>query len=387
MSATRRAFMSLLLASLATALPLHAASLAGLAEVTVPVEDQSTSERQAAMETALGEILVRLSGSAEVLESSASDELLRSPARYVQRFRYENRTVLATPEAASGLRVEPVETRQLVLHATFDVDALERRLRSYGLPVWGRERPRTLVLMAVDDPRAGRNVIGRDHGLAQAWEQAGQRRGVPLMLPAMDSEDSGRIAVMDIWGVFEEPLLAAADRYDPNATLVVSAWPANNSSWALRGTLLREGETSQRWELQGKTLESAVSALVDTLAETYAREFAVAANGGGFSLAGNTVDMEIRDLSSLDGYATVVDYIGGLSAVESVQVTRVASDRIHLSVNLRGSREALEKAIALGRMLEPLRETSTATISLGDIASMEGMDFSQPAALVYRYRL
>ena len=374
---------------LAISLPVHAAGLERLAEVAVPVKDQSSSEREAALQTALREMLVRLSGSAAVLETSASEELLRDPSRYVQRFRYETRTLLGTPEADAaadlpGLRVEPVRTTQLMLHARFDIDALERRLRSYGLPVWGRERPRTLVLMAVDDPAAGRRVIGADHGLATVWQDSGERRGVPVQLPKMDAEDRGRIAVMDIWGVFEDPLYAAADRYDPNAMLVVSAWPASGSSWALRGSLLRENDSNHRWELQAGSLEAAVAELVDALAETYAEEFAVAANRG-FSLGSDKVDMEIRDVASLEGYARVVDYVSGLSAVEGVQVVRVTADRVHLEVKLRGSREALEKAIALGRILDPVSQPSP-TISLGEIGSLDGMGVAQPTGLIYRYR-
>lgn len=392
MSAIRRYLCNAVvlgLLGLVVSLPVRGAGLERLSDVSVPVENQSTTEREAALETALREMLVRLSGSAEVLESTASEELLRNPSRYVQRFSYERRTVLATPEAGAaaeldGLRVEPVETEQLMLHARFDIDALERRLRSYGLPVWGRERPHTLVFMAVDDPNKGRRIIGAEHGLAKAWEEAGERRGVPVQLPAMDVEDQGSISVMDIWGVFEDPLHAAADRYDPNAVLVVSAWPASDSSWALRGSLLRENETNQRWELQAKSLEAAVAAMIDALAETYAQEFAVAANRG-FGLGNDRVEMEIRDLGSLEGYAAVLDYISGLSAVESVQVVRVTADRIHLEIKLRGSREALEKAIALGRMLEPVRQQSQ-TISLGDISTLDGMGFSQPAGLIYRYR-
>lgn len=358
----------LLPAVLLALLPFQAgaAEVENLFDTVVAVEDQSTESRGEALEEALQEIIVRITGRTAVLESPTARELLRRPARYLQQYRYGS-------ESTS-------EGTQLVLHATFDGAALERRLRASGLPIWGRERPGTLVLMAVDAPNGGRNVVRAAGDLGDAWRAAAKRRGLPLSLPAMDSEDRGRIAAMDIWGVFEDPLLAAADRYDPNAVLVVSSWPSGGNDWAMRATLLREGERNLRWESQAGSLYGVVNAAVDQLAEAYAEEFAVGVSQ--FPLGGRALQMEVRNVGKLDSYARLLDYLGGLSVVESVGVERVEPDRVHLRIELRGSRDALEKAIALGRWLEPVTSTEM-SISLGQA---DNMDFTAPQALIYRYR-
>lgn len=355
----------------------QAAEVENLYSVSVPVDDQSAGARADALKAAMEVIIVRLTGRAEVLQTGAANELLSSPARFLQQYSYES--VETTAEVSTDRNPLDAESRrQLMLQTRFDGVALERRLRAAGLPVWGRERPDTLVLMAIDAPDTGRALVAADTQLATAWQEAVSRRGLPLELPAMDSEDRGRISVMDVWGVFDEPLWAAAERYDPHAVLAVSAW-ATGAEWVARATLLRTDEANRRWERQGGTLQAVIEMLVDDLTETYAAEFAVGTAGMSIN---QQVTLEIRDINDLASYARMLEYLAGLSAVESLGVARVEGDRLTLNLHLRASRDSLEKAIALGRLLEPVRSNEI-TVPLGDLG---GLEFAPPQTLVYRYR-
>jgi hypothetical protein len=134
------------------------------------------------MATALGEVLIRVTGQRAAPELPAFADLLAAAPSLVQQFRYEFQD-----------RVDEVTgrpRRELQLSVRFDPRAVQRAAIERGVPVWGSERPATLVWLAWDD--------GRERGLMDesapsnidpALVRASTRRGLPLVTPLMDLED------------------------------------------------------------------------------------------------------------------------------------------------------------------------------------------------------
>ncbi|HEX7030566.1 MAG TPA: DUF2066 domain-containing protein [Gammaproteobacteria bacterium] len=307
----------------------------------VRVHDQSAAARASALKDALAQVLVKVTGSQAVLETAEAAALLENPARFLQQYRYEAlRPAPEDPEAAS-----------LLLRAEFDGGAIERRLRAAGLPLWGRERPLTLAWVAFSNG-GERRLVGRDPAdlLVDALQRAASRRGLPLVLPMMDAEDATRVSFMDVWGIYEDPLLAAAERYAPDAVLVGSIFNAGNELWAGRWTLLRDGERQRRWELSGASPEEVAVAAIDALAEQYGQEFAVLTA----MTNGSRVGVEIEGVDRLQDYARVQDYLSGLSVVRQVGLKRVDDNHVRYELGLNSTVRALEQSIALGRVLEPV---------------------------------
>lgn len=334
---------------------VHADTVADLYAANVPVSDQSADVRAAALREALGQVLVKITGTRGVMETSAANELLQNPSRFLQQYRYQN------------IRPVPVDPDmpRLALRAEFDGSAVERRLRSAGLPLWGRERPMTLVWLALSDG-SQRELIGANSSNAavDALQRAAARRGLPVELPVLDTEDVTRVSFMDVWGVYEEPLLAAAERYAPDAIMSGSIFSAGNDLWAGRWTLLRNGER-QRWELSGPTPEAVATAAMDNLAEHYAEAFSVFAG-----VAQDKVLLEVNAVSALQGYARVQAYLSRLSAVKDVRLLAVNDDLLRFELDLNGSVHTLEQSIAVGRILEPMPKDEV-VIPLGEPVTNE----------------
>ena len=84
-----------LAAGLLTSLSAPAVEVTGLYEAEVPVTSQSAAERVAAIHTALEEVLVKVSGNAEVLQRPELKSLLDQAEQWVQRYQY--RAALPVP--------------------------------------------------------------------------------------------------------------------------------------------------------------------------------------------------------------------------------------------------------------------------------------------------
>lgn len=223
------------------------AGAAGAAErmyaVQVPVADRSSPARAEALRQAMQQLLVRVTGERDAARLVGIEPLLAQPEQYVQQFRY--------------LDAAPAADAALELNVHFDGTAVERVLRANGLPVWGRERPPLLLWLAVGGDQ--RRLIGADsdHPLYAAAMGVARERGLTLLFPLLDLEDQARVGYADVWGGFEETVLAASQRYRSQLVLQ-GRLQAGAGGWRGRWTL-HMGRDRLDWDSVGDTAAAALA--------------------------------------------------------------------------------------------------------------------------------
>lgn len=297
------------------------ATVAGLYEAAVPVTGSGEAARNAAFAAALRVVAVRASG-----RRDAGDRLdpaaARDAGRLVQRFG-------DNPDGTLGVG--------------FDADSVERVLAASGLPVWGSERPLTLVWLSVEDVSGVRNWLGLDAALPESrvLRQVADLRGVPLAWPVMDMED--RMAAEGLAGESAAParITALAARYRADAVLVG------------RGRRDAAGETLVEWTLHfGETATTTRGPLAEGIhfaADRYAEFFAAPAG------VVNSLTVDVTAVQGLAAYAETLAYLEGLAVVRSVAVEQVSGDVVRFRLAIRGDQDLLTRAIGLGRRLVPVQ--------------------------------
>ena len=116
----------------------RAVEVTSLYSAEVPLDSSARDPRPVAYRDALEAVLLRVSGSDLANDPERVDLLFPNPASYVVQF-------------------QPGE--EDTLWVTFDGNAIEEVLRSNGQTVWGRERPLTLVWLAVDWGQGEREIV------------------------------------------------------------------------------------------------------------------------------------------------------------------------------------------------------------------------------------
>lgn len=296
--------------------------------VEVPLEPGASNARVTAYEQALEEVLIRMTGSEPVALSPEVRALFPEPDRYVLRFR---------PGAEESLVV------------TLDGQAIEALLREAGHPVWGADRPLTLVWLAVDWGQGDREIVAggdpvlgvgsddedRNGVLRERLEAAAQRRGLPILFPLLDTQDLEQVSSSDVWGGFDETLLEASRRYGTSSILVgrVRANAATRGRWSYYSA-------TQRLEWSG-----APEDVVAALAETFAEEFAYA--GGSVE----SVTLTVSGVDSVAAYGRVQSLLGGLNVIDSYRLHSVAGADMSFEVEVRGGSERLAAALDFSGVL------------------------------------
>ena len=297
----------------------------------VPFDREAEDPRGDAYRAALVEILMRVSGSALASDEEAVAELFPSPAAYVTQFR---------PGTEDTLWV------------SFDGQAIERVLRNSGQTVWGADRPLTLVWLAVDWGQGTREIIAaddpertqresrsidRNRMVRERLLEIAERRGLPLAFPLLDTTDLQSVTFTDIWGGFDEAVIAASERYDASSILIGRLRP---------GTSQRD-----RWSYYFSGLETPLSgspeAVLGQVADLLAAEFAIAGDA-----PVETVLLNVSGIVSVEAYASVQSILGDIALIEGFTINEVSGDRVTYRVDARGGAARLGRALRFSGLAE-----------------------------------
>lgn len=300
--------------------------------VEVPLDADSRDPEADANRVALNEVLIRMTGSTSIAAAEEMLNLFPNPRDFISQYQFG---------------------RDNTLIVSFEGEALERVLRQTSAPIWGSDRPLTIIWLAVDWGMGEREIIAADaqtHAptanrsidrnkiLRERIEAVVTRRGIPSVFPLLDAQDRQRIGFSDIWGGFDEQLVVAAERYGAASVLVGRFRP--ESAQANRWTWYYDG---QRLDWTGEP-EDALNRLAD----------AMAAND---AIPGNQrsddMQLKISGINSVSAYGEVQRYLETLRILDHLMINTVSVDSIIYDIEARGGIDRLRSALSASGFLLP----------------------------------
>ncbi len=319
---------------LAFVVPAAAVEIPALYTAEVPLDNESQTPREDAYRMALYDVLLRVSGPELADNSELVDALFTTPAAFVVQFR-------------------PGPDNTLIV--TFDGEAVDKLLKDSNQTVWGAERPLTLVWLAVDWGEGEREILGVDDALREDDDgrsidrnrllrerlmALGERRGLPLLLPLLDTEDLEKVTYADIRGGFDEIVLDASLRYDVDSVLI--------------GVIDVEAIEPNRWRYYfGREVfdwRGEPEQIVPLVADRLAAEFAIQGDA-----PVRTVSLSIGGIQTVDAYGDVQQRLREIEVVERLAIQSVNGDTITYQVDVRGGAERLARALRFAGLLEAER--------------------------------
>jgi len=294
-----------------TAMPASAVTVPDLYEISMPV----TTSRDAAFVDALKAVVVKVSGRRDA--PARLGAALNNPRPYTQRFGF---------------------TADNVLQVGFDSVSIDRLLTEAGLPVWGRERPATLVLLNMTSNEGAPRWLDGSSSSAETISRAAKLRGLPSVWTEATAQD--QIANGDT-----AALLQAAARYNANAVLL--------------GTIRSDGAggASVQWQLASPDANANASGSLEDGVDLAANTFARVYSASGTSLG--SVAVEVTGIENLGAYASTLNYLEAMTLVRGVAVEQVSGDTMKFRLAVRGDADTLRRALALDGKLLPQEQTDS----------------------------
>ncbi len=287
-------------------------------QATAPLADHSDAASTAAFQTAMKTVLIRVTGRRNADEDPALGSLVGNARRYVQQYR-------AAPDGQ--------------VWVAFDGPAIERWLTQNGQPLWGHERPTTLVLLGVQTGAQSGSVMTADDtsDLKMAIDAAANARGLPLMWPSGAELQKFHVDYSAVSAGSPSTLAEVGRRMGSDGVLIGRASSASANA-NVRWTHLFQDRSS---EYSG-TLEG-----VNRAADLYAGLFAA-------SGAAVPVSIEVSGLNDLHDYATLESYLESLTFITHVSVESLAGDTVRFRLSTRGGPDSLQRALSLNGRLQPV---------------------------------
>lgn len=343
-------------ACLLLALPLFvvqatAAEVVGLYQASVTVTSRDDErQRQQGFSTAMREMLIKLTGRVDTNANPVIARALAVPQSYVETWSYNS----IAPELAP----QPGEAAQIGLQITFFQDGIQQLLNEAGIAVWPQNRPDTLLWVAVQDELGERFLAQRAPAeggdLLRALQQNAERRGVPLLLPLLDFQDLRTLPLDQLWNFDIEALRLASARYQNESILALRIFRS------LRGDVIAKAVYIFRDRvLEFEALESPLEPFLESSIDMTAQELA-----GYYAILLSGVDNSTEVLLTVDGirnltdYSGLLQYLGSLAVVNSVQLFSVDGGTMELQLRTGGQFRQLIESIALDRRMNAIGEVS-----------------------------
>ena len=290
------------------------------------VADETGETRNAALAQMLGEVMVRVSGSAAVKAQPGAKPVLAAAPSLVQQFRYR------VSEGENGL--------EKTLWARFDAASVERMMRQNGLPVW-RQRPRVLIWVATERG-SQRELLNLDNEpeARAAVEKRADYRGLPLQLPLMDLTDQGSLTPADVWSDYRPAIQQASARYPHDQVAVGRLGTTRTGEWRGNWTLY-QGDDARTFTTTAKDLAGSLAAAVDAIQDQLAARYAPVRSGDGSS--GTSV--RFSGVDDLSDYARLAALLQGLEPVTAAVLRRADRDVLWFDLSLRGDAGDLRRSL------------------------------------------
>ena len=312
-----------------------------LYQVDQYVMDQSEQTRRQAAQRSLLRVLSRVSGLVSVPRNASITQALANPERYFAKYVYFDPKGV-DPNGLNRIdNAKESDATALAVRFTFQPAMIKQLARSAKLPIWWSRRPLTLVWLVLDEPD-GRLVV--DQGtvsIRSALDYAAHQRGLPVLLPAMDLDDSLLVSTGVVWGKFTDVLDQASDRYDAGQYLVgrfsvqeILGERFFTGEWLVRS---EDGDTSRF--IRGSDIDTVASIGIDMAAQSVLDQHLV------FADAQRQHELVVSGINDIRAYSSLLDYLQSLEFVDDVMLLSMRRNTLKLRVNTAATDEQLHSLL------------------------------------------
>ena len=312
-----------------------------LYQVDQYVADQSEQTRRQAAQRSLLRVVSRVSGLVSVPRNASITQALRNPERYYAKYVYFDPKGV-DPNGLNRIdNAKESDATALAVRFTFQPAMIKQLARSAKLPTWWSRRPLTLVWMVLDEPD-GRSVV--DQGavsIRSALDYAAHQRGLPVLLPAMDLDDSLLVSTAVVWGKFTDVLDQASDRYNAGQYLLgrfsvqeILGERFFTGEWLVRS---EDGDTSRF--IRGSDIDTVASIGIDMAAQSVLDQHLV------FADAQRQHELVVSGINDIRAYSSLLDYLQSLEFVDDVMLLSMRRNTLKLRVNTAATDEQLHSLL------------------------------------------
>lgn len=312
----------------------------------VLVKSQSAAVRNIAARDAMRQVLIRISGDTTAPEQPAIRAAINQAQNYLLEFSYAS--------TDKRLDIDGKSVPATVLVAKFSPQGIERLLREARLPLWPASRPKLLIWSVLKDPAGAFHRVPDEVVMAALNERA-VLRGLPLLLPLHDFEDTIALSSDNLWTFEEAAIKQASERYRPDAILVGRYSQTANGQWQASWQLIH-ASGNNAFDDQADAAPTLFTRALDSVADSFARRYAIVPRESG----PDVIVMRVENVADFGAHKNLQRYLEGLAMVRRLELLETEGQQQLLRLYIEGDQALLLSTLELGKKLYPLGTESVA---------------------------
>lgn len=311
-------------------LPAWAVNVSSLYQAWLPVSAQSEEIKTEEARLGLLQVLIKLTGNAEINLQPGVASILKEADDKVQEF---------------GFIPSNSPTQPFFLQIRYDSESLHRALKKAGLAYWGTSRPLILTWLVVSAPGQTPKIVDDEekNTIKEQVKQIAKQHGLPLIFPILDVADISQVSINDILAPALPVLKQTSKRYSPDALLIGNI-SINGDGIESQFALVLDNQ-EWNWRISDSSSEKVISTLMDNVMGTLAKHYSTEI----VDSASNWITLEITHVKERSDLKTILDNLKQLTSVQQVQLSQIMTDTILIQVLVKGSVASFQENAELGQ--------------------------------------
>ena len=289
--------------------------------VQLAVVDRSAKVRAEVLPLGLAQVVVRASGSDEILTAELFQQAKLKVDDYIASFAY-----LADNEGILQLKIK------------FSKPMIVQLLSAAGKRVWDQTTPIVVLwINSQENQEVSSKII-----------QLAEKKGITIITPLGDLRDLAAVDADDITLLNVGKIIAGTKRYN-TATSIAGTVTKVEDNWQGKW-LFTINEQAMSWENITSSIDEMALDVTEKLIRQLTEDYASAKYLGNANSA--KVQLAVTGIENLEKYASVFKYLKELSSVETIGVASVSPVKTVFNLQVIGGKLAVAKDIANGDCLE-----------------------------------
>lgn len=316
--------------------------------IELQVTGESEEERKQSFANALEQVLIKNSNN-QIITLPTIKTALTKPDIYIQRYTYIKRNNL-------------IGKSSLFLQIQFDQASITKLLEQVQIATASttNSKSQTLVWLVTTGALGNQVIVDESSSdtITSILRKNAQDFGISIMLPVSDLQDVNRIKIDDICNLNATTIKNASNRYGVNIIVAgcLKQPSMGNIMWSGRWLLLRDNR-SDILNFTGATAENVIMQTMRAIGPIITKTEKPPINQT------KKLIIRITNVKGLEQYNEVVRYLIANSQITQVDLVKIGTTEIELSVSITSDQQTLLTTLATQNKL--IRNTDTTTIPPG----------------------
>lgn len=312
----------------------QAAELTDLFQAEVDANQSQSQWQQAAMAA----VLVKLTGSEQILTQSAIAAELKNSANYIRQFQ------------------QVQQQGRNLMQVQLDQQKITSLLQQQQIAIWGSRRPDLLLWLTEKNTEQAKFVLDAEHPLRQALALQAKQRGLSFVYPMYDVDDLAVVSEAQLVAGDWSGLNIAAARYQADQVLSLLVEQTVDANGQASIKLIRQqwvADAVVQQEYQAADWQTVVQQLAQAVAAEQASQYAVKVTQTDVG-ALQQLQLTIEGVTSLTDLVALQKIFSSMLTVRQITVQQYMAPQVVIQLDLAATVPDFYRALALESQLKPI---------------------------------